>query len=184
MNGEEHRIATYLGGKPLYADSGELVLRQGELMIHAVLLEKNSLPLFAPSDGSMLSVTVNDDKGQPIKPDDLSALMDEDLIGLAAPISQSFGTIKSGHTEENAILYGTTAAYMDIQNLTLQCGRFLKTADISNNLYVVILGSDAAEKLYGDNASDALGQSVLIEGRTFTVVGVLAESDSMSVAAV
>ena len=53
VNGEEYRIATYLGGKPLYADSGELVLRQGELMVHAVLLEKNSLPLFAPSDGSM-----------------------------------------------------------------------------------------------------------------------------------
>lgn len=128
---------------------------------------------------NMLSVTVNDDKGQPIKPDDLSSLMNEDLIGLTAPISQSFGTIKSGHNEENAILYGTTAAYMDIQNLTLQCGRFLKTADINNNLYVVILGSDAAKKLYGDNAADALGQSVLIEGRTFTVVGVLAESDSM-----
>jgi len=127
---------------------------------------------------NMLSVTVSDDKGRPVKPDDLCNLMNENMIGLAAPIAQSFGTIKSGHNEKNAILYGTTAAYLDIQNLELQDGRFLKTADINNNLYVAVLGADAAEKLYG-KVGDAVGQSLLIDGRTFTVVGVLAESNSM-----
>jgi len=53
VKGEEHRIATYLGGRPLYAGSGDLVLQQGELTVHAMLLEKNSFPLLAPSGGSM-----------------------------------------------------------------------------------------------------------------------------------
>lgn len=127
---------------------------------------------------NMLSVTINDDKGQPVKAEDLANWMDEEVFGLAAPLAQSFGTVKYGHNDATAILYGTSAAYLDIQNLKLQVGRFLKTSDLNNNLYVAVLSAEAADKLFG-SAEEALGQSILLSGRSFTVVGVLEESDSM-----
>lgn len=46
-------------------------------------------------------------------------------------------------------VYGTTAAYAQIQGLELAYGRFLKTADVENSSYVAVLSDEAADELFG-----------------------------------
>ena len=127
---------------------------------------------------NMLSVSVSDDKGDPIKLSDLQALMEEEVVAEAAPVTQTMLTARNGRTDSTAIVYGTTAPYLNIQNLEIERGRFLRTSDAENNLYVAVLDHSAAEKLFG-GVEEALGQSVTLGSRSFEVVGILAESDSM-----
>ena len=51
--GTEYRLATYLGAKAVKIENGELVIRQGELVFTARLIEKYAHPLLAPVGGSM-----------------------------------------------------------------------------------------------------------------------------------
>lgn len=125
----------------------------------------------------MLSVSIMDDKENPIKLSELTALQNEDVIGEVAPSAQINATAKHGYNDETATVYGTNAAYYDIQGLTLGQGRFLKTTDVDNSSYVAVLSNELATNLFG--SADALGETVSLNGRNFQVVGVLEKSDSI-----
>ena len=90
---------------------------------------------------NLLTVTISDDKGNPLKLDDVAALADEEEIEMAAPVSQSSVTAESTYSEEDAVVYGTTGAYYDIQNLELYTGRFLKNVDVQNHSNVVVINA-------------------------------------------
>lgn len=51
--GRRYRFATYLGARVIKRTGGELVIRQGNLTLRAVVLNQNSNPLRAPKKGRM-----------------------------------------------------------------------------------------------------------------------------------
>ena len=53
LDGQEYRLATYLGAKAAKIQDGTVVIRQGALELTATLLDKTSLPLRAPANGQM-----------------------------------------------------------------------------------------------------------------------------------
>lgn len=53
LNGEEYRLATYLGAKTVKTADGEVIIRQGELELTAALLSRNAFTLNAPIGGAM-----------------------------------------------------------------------------------------------------------------------------------
>ncbi len=125
---------------------------------------------------SLLTVTISDDKGDPIDLDDLDEWMSqEEAIGLAAPV-QSESLVGRFSAEYSSVtVYGTTAAYYDIQGLQLAMGRWLKATDISNSTYVCIINETAATELIG--YVDCVGQVLTLDGVEFTVVGILEDDD-------
>ncbi|HZK28665.1 MAG TPA: ABC transporter permease [Clostridia bacterium] len=125
----------------------------------------------------MLTVMVLDDKGYPLKLDDLTQLANNPVIGQITPLTQTMVTAKHGYTEEPATLYGTLPAYGEIHNWQVKRGRFLRTTDIDNSSYVAVLSLEAAEKLFGQ--TDPLNETILLNGRTFRVIGVLEEDTSL-----
>ena len=123
---------------------------------------------------SMVSATILDDKGKPIRLSDLDTWMEEDPgIGLLAPYKTSSVVGKHGDNYGSVSVYGTTAAYYDIQGMQLTLGRWLKNADVSNNSYVCVINHEAAEELIG--FEDCVGQTLTLGGMEFTVIGVLEE---------
>ena len=124
---------------------------------------------------SMLTVTIEDDKGYPVTLDTLDEWMEEDSIGLIAP--QITDSLTGSGTESTGSLtvYGTTAAYYDIQGLQLAMGRWLKQTDIDNSSYVCILNESAAEELVG--YTDCIGEAVSIGSVRYTIVGVLSDDE-------
>ena len=123
---------------------------------------------------SMVSATILDDKGKPIRLSDLNQWMEEEPgIGLLAPYKTSTLVGKHGGNYDSVTIYGTTAAYYDIQNMQLSLGRWLKNADVANNSYVCIINHEAAEELIG--YQDCVGQSLTLGGMEFTIIGVLEE---------
>ena len=125
----------------------------------------------------MLSASILNDQENPIKLSELSDIAQLPEIFAVAPLAQFSATAKVQHEEESVTVYGTTAAYAQIQGLELAYGRFLKTADVENSSYVAVLSDAAADELFG--RSDVTGQSLSLDGRSFQIVGVLEEGDSM-----
>ncbi len=124
---------------------------------------------------SMVSATVVDDKGKPVRLTDLDAWMADPDIGLLAPYKSSAVVGKHGANYGSVTLYGTTAAYYEIQNMQLSLGRWLKTPDISNNSYVCVINHEAAEERMG--YEDCVGQTLTLGGAEFTIIGVLKEDN-------
>lgn len=125
---------------------------------------------------NLLQVSITDDKENPLRLFELSDFTDNDDIAAVAPIAQSSMTGKSGYTSETTTVYGTNGDYLDIMGLELGYGRFLKSPDVDNHSYVVILSYDAAIELIG--RANAVGEKIALDGRSFEVIGVLAEDTS------
>ncbi len=51
--GKEHRLATYLGAKAEKIEKNEIIVKQGNKILEVKLINKQSLPLFAPINGCM-----------------------------------------------------------------------------------------------------------------------------------
>lgn len=127
---------------------------------------------------NLLTVTVRDDKGNPMKISDVSAFADRKEIEETAPVAQNSGTVSSTYTEETANLYGTTGAYFSIQQKELYEGRFLKKSDIDNHTNVAVINAGAATEIMG--RMNVTGETISIDGMKFQIVGVLAAKDSDS----
>lgn len=77
---------------------------------------------------NLLTVSIQDDKENPLRLSELSDFVDEETIRMAAPYAQTSVTAKSGYTSDTMTVYGTTGAYYDIQGLSLQNGRWMNKA--------------------------------------------------------
>lgn len=126
-----------------------------------------------------LTVKITDDKGNPMKLQDLEEVEQLKEISLAAPLEQGSATGEWGSTSSRVILYGTTAAYMEIQKMELESGRFLRTFDVENHTYTAVLNRTAAEEFFG-SVQKSQEQSVNLNGIKFRVAGVLAEEESVT----
>ena len=125
---------------------------------------------------SMISVSVEDDKGVPVRMEDLNAWMDEeDLVGLMAPYATDSLTGMAKGESGSFTVYGTTPAYYEIQNMQLAMGRWLKQTDVDNSSYVCVLNEAAAEEIMG--YVDCVGQAISLNNVKFTIVGVLSADD-------
>lgn len=127
---------------------------------------------------SFLTVTVNDDKENPLRLGELSDFAQPEEIEAVAPVSRTSVTAKSGYTSGTMTLTGTTGSYALIQDFQMESGRFLKNADIENSSYVVVLTPDTAVELLGRR--DVAGESISLGGRSFLVIGVLDEESASS----
>ena len=127
---------------------------------------------------SYLTVTITDDKGNPLRLKELSDFCEPEEVDEVAPVSWTSVTAKTSYSNGTMTLTGTTGSYADIQGLELFSGRFLKQTDIDNNSYVVVITKDTATELLG--RVDAVGESIKLNGNSFLVVGVLSDSTSLT----
>jgi putative ABC transport system permease protein len=111
--------------------------------------------------------------------DDMLALADLPHVVAAAASLQytdynfntGSATAKFGQRKvENVSLEGDTPSNLTVYDKALTDGRFFTTNDQQRAADVTVLGHDIADGLFG--AIDPIGQQVVIEGRTFTVIGV------------
>ncbi len=127
---------------------------------------------------SYLNVMVLDDKGKPMKLEDVESLKSDPDFSAAAPSASSSLTVRSTYTEETATVYGTTGDYADIQGLSLYRGRFLKNVDVENHSNVAVINAGIAIDVMG--RMDVVGESITINNVSYLIIGVLEADDSDS----
>lgn len=132
----------------------------------------------ASMGSNLLTVSIQDDKGDPMKLDDVEALTENDEIAKAAPVAVSSVTASSTYSEETANIYGTTGSYAEIQGLELYSGRFLKKTDIENHTNVVVINAGLAIQVMG--RMSVVGESISLDGVDYQIIGVLKADENDS----
>ena len=132
----------------------------------------------ASMGSNLLTVSIQDDKGNPMKLDDVEALTENDEIAEAAPVAASSVTASSTYSEETANIYGTTGSYAEIQGLELYSGRFLKKTDIENHTNVVVINAGLATQVMG--RMNVVGENISLDGVDYQIIGVLKADENDS----
>ncbi|MCA2227116.1 ABC transporter permease [Nonomuraea aurantiaca] len=86
---------------------------------------------------------------------------------------QSGETVRVGGTEAFVTVVGTDQNLTNIFDRPLDKGRHLSGTDVDTRRRVAVLGSEVADKLFGD--LDPIGRQLTISGARFRVVGVYAK---------
>ena len=125
---------------------------------------------------SLLTVRVSDDKGVPVKLQDLEAWVDtEPSIAAVAPYATSTATGKFGTESADFNVYGVTQDEYKIQSMQLTMGRFIAASDVKNSNRVCVIPEGTAEDLIG--YKDCLGREISLNGIKYSVVGVLEDEE-------
>ena len=108
--------------------------------------------------------------------DDIESLRGVGGVGQVAPVISSSLTLKAGINTYEATVYGTTEGYDVIRNYELSTGRFITASDVENRNSVCVIGVEVADELFAQR--NVIGESIRIDGRAYTVVGLFSEMGS------
>ncbi|MFF2483692.1 ABC transporter permease [Paenibacillus sp. NPDC058071] len=88
-----------------------------------------------------------------------------------SPVVSSSASVKYGTTSVNVTVEGITPEYEQVNDFSVQSGRYIAPPDENNSQRVALIGVSTAEDLFG--ADDPVGKVILINGYRYTVVGLL-----------
>jgi len=88
------------------------------------------------------------------------------------PLKEIGGQILRSEKRSSSQSYGTTPELLKVANLTVARGRYLNDADMEARSMVAVVGAELAAKFFP--MEDPLGQTIRIDSRVITIVGVLA----------
>ena len=93
-------------------------------------------------------------------------------IALSAPWVSSYESFThNGMEVGRGRAVGVTAAMAQVRRLTLAAGRFV--SDLDYRQFYCVIGADVADGMRSAGTGDLLGSLIKLQGRLFTVVGVL-----------
>jgi putative ABC transport system permease protein len=128
--------------------------------------------------GQMFSRGVASNVRVSLTTEDADALKrDATLLSAVVPEMTSSMQIKFGNKNINTDVVGTTANYPAVRNYTVPYGRMFSQGDDESRQRYAVLGWDVPE-LLGGNPAAMLGQTILIRGIPFEIIGVLSEKGS------
>ena len=108
---------------------------------------------------------------------DAQALAADQGVASVSPVVSTSETLSLGATSDSGVsLTGTYPTYFPAENDTLSQGAYFTQQEVTKAQDVVVIGSEVATDLFG--TANPVGQSVLVAGIPFTVVGVLASKGS------
>jgi putative ABC transport system permease protein len=106
-----------------------------------------------------------------------SSVSTPDIKAVAAEKSQPMA-LTAGTANWTTTVTGVTTDWLSVRARTLSSGAFITAADVTDSASVVVLGSQTATQLFG--STNVVGQTVTANGKTLTVIGVLASVGSNS----
>ena len=96
--------------------------------------------------------------------------------GISPSITVNSTVKKGNESMEQTSVTGVSEDYLKIDGSEMSLGRGIIYSDIAGRSTVCVIGQYVASELF-DNAESALGESIKINGRPFTVIGVLEMKD-------
>ena len=97
-------------------------------------------------------------------------------IAAVAPVSTTSGSLQSSSTTWTSSVVGTVPAWQQVRAREVGSGRFFSAEELDGAQSVAVIGTTTAEELFA-NASP-IGQTLSVNGQSFTVIGVLASAGS------
>ena len=144
----------------------------GGSVLHAFLNMGNDVIVLWPGQTSMQAGGQRAGKKITFEYEDVEAIRDEVPIvrAVSAEIDRDFG-VKLGTRVVTIPMRGVEMPYGQMRKLTLADGRYFEEDDFSNRRRVLILGYDAAKKIF--QGAPGVGQNVSVGGLDFEVIGTM-----------
>ena len=121
---------------------------------------------------NLIYVNINDPSGN--VPDNwLDVIQEDALIEEYSPLISSSARYLVEGQEVSVTISGVNAQYASINTIDTTLGRFLSEEDIDYSTPSVVLGSKIPNLLFPN--TEVLGETLLIKGYPFTVIGVVEE---------
>ncbi|MDK2937724.1 MAG: putative transport system permease protein [Eubacteriaceae bacterium] len=102
----------------------------------------------------------------------------ENIAGIAPTVSGTTAVAHDGQTMDAIGLQGKNDVYFENTEDLISAGRMISPVDTENESRVALIGQGIADELFV--GSNPVGESIKIDGITFTVIGVLNGSDSFA----
>lgn len=113
---------------------------------------------------------------------DYQSVASADNVTAASPdVSSQLGVAHTADakTATSYTVYGVDAAYFDIKDITTTEGSSLTAEQIKTGEDIAIIGKDAAKELFPDSPS-AIGQSIFINDKQYTIAGIVDKDQSQN----
>ncbi|SHI57244.1 putative ABC transport system permease protein [Tessaracoccus bendigoensis DSM 12906] len=117
---------------------------------------------------------------------DAEALTNPELapdIHLVAPVVSASSVVatlgSASHTVGTTV--GSTPSYLSINNETIGQGRAFSQSDFDSHSRVLLIGTSVAGELVGGDGTDVLDQVIRLNGKEFTVIGILGAKGSSGI---
>lgn len=135
----------------------------------------SNLLLVMPGAQRGVGAAVSTGRGaaQSLTNEDAQALTGLSEALAVAPESSRRFQIAAGGKNTNTQVIGTTPSYVSVRNLSVANGSFFTDNQVASRARVAVLGPTTRDDLFGIDASP-IGQSIRVNGVSFTVVGVTA----------
>ena len=139
-----------------------------------------NLVMVMPGAARSFGTTVRSAGGssQTLTPDDATAIASVSNVAAVAPeVSGRYQVIYKANNANTSVM-GTTSAYPQVRNLSIDTGVFVTDTDVSASNRIAVIGPTVLQDLFAPstNASAtpdmAIGQTIQIKGVQFTIVGV------------
>ena len=172
------------------ASLGANKLRAGLTLLGIVIGVAAFITLMAIGRGSQASITERIESlgsnllfvSPPFSFDDSSGLTLEDSAALVDPVFtptvvdvspeiNTFAQIVYGRNNTSAQVVGVGPSYESVRLTPVASGQFIAQHHLDNRATVAVLGSELGQELFG--LRDPVGQRIRMNGRQFTVIGVL-----------
>ena len=172
------------------ASLGANKLRAGLTLLGIVIGVAAFITLMAIGRGSQASITERIESlgsnllfvSPPFSFDDSSGLTLEDSAALVDPVFtptvvdvspeiNTFAQIVYGRNNTSAQVVGVSPSYESVRLTPVASGQFIAQHHLDSRATVAVLGSELAQELFGFR--DPVGQRIRMNGRQFTVIGVL-----------
>lgn len=103
-----------------------------------------------------------------------------DVLAVAPVVTPTSVTATyAGASHDVATTTGSTASYLVINDDTVSTGREFSDADYSAHSRVALLGSTVAKDLAGGDGTRIIDQTIQLNGKAFTVIGILGAKGSV-----
>lgn len=93
-------------------------------------------------------------------------------VNAVAPELSSRYQVTSKGKNTNTSVVGTVSSYTTVRNLEIEEGVFISDQNVKSMSKVAVLGPTARDDLFGENATNVIGQSVRISGSEFKIIGI------------
>ncbi|MBE7048186.1 MAG: FtsX-like permease family protein [Ruminococcaceae bacterium] len=114
-----------------------------------------------------------------VEPEDMLALVEEkESLAAVSPNITIPAYIKNGNENQSTTCIGTSEAYLEVNNLEIEEGRYLSYIDVEKRQKTCVIGTYVANSVFQNE--NPVGQILKINGYSYTVVGVAAEQADSS----
>jgi len=110
-----------------------------------------------------------------LTPADADAIRAIPGVAHASAVTRMRGWVEYGTQKNYGEVYGTEVDYPTMYGWTFDKGRFFKKGDVEDSANVAVVGSAAADALFGN--ANPIGETITLHGQQFKIKGVFSTSD-------